>query len=139
MPFAVRKPKLHYFCSRPVVDQKALVQDKSARSASKARADQENARVVIKMSGCAGDAKASTGSSSGSSPNPKGPPASQNGFSHLLVINNDGFGQKSGPAISARIPAIPARSPGKTALVSSHADTQKYSMNLYESMSLKMS
>ena len=133
MPFAVRKPKLHYFCSRPVVDQKALVQDKSARSASKARADQENARVVIKMSGCAGDAKASTGSSSGSSPNPKRPPASQNGFSHLLVINDDGR------AISARIPAIPARSPGKTALVSSHADTQKYSMNLYESMSLKMS
>ena len=66
-----RKPELQYFCSRPVVDQKALVQDKSARNASKARADQKNARVVIKMSECAPIAKASTGSSSGSSLNPK--------------------------------------------------------------------
>ena len=127
-----RKPELQYFFSRPVVDQKALVQaDESARSASKARADQKNARVVIKMSGCAPMAMASTGSSSGFSLNPKveEPPVHLKMASEICWLMMDSV-KKPGPAISARIPAVPARSPGKTALVLSHADTEKYSIRL---------
>ena len=76
----------------------------------------ENARVII--------AKASTGSSSSSNLNPK----VKESPIHLKMVSEiywlfmmmDSV-KKSGPAISIRIPVIPVRGPGKTALVSSRA------------------